>query len=571
METTSENSKKAAAADSDAKKKKDMMESQPQRSKAMTFEEYFQELERFVAIHGHAKVPRDKEYARLERWLYKQKRRRDGPYRGGTQLEQHEIDRFDALGLIWLDAAARTDRRAKKKTSKTSLDDHDPIPASTGIALRKKKRKSHELSRTSTQHHPSTNKKTKKAVEEWEDRFLDLEAFTAKHRHCRVPRSGSYLRLHHWLYRQKRMKREGVREERVLDQGRIDRMEALGVEWDRQPSPQAQWTRNYKALLQFKEEHGHFQLPKEWTELRQWIRLQKSSAKNNEDQIEKLNALGIGWEAACDYEAEEENLHSDAESGGGGDDDDVVEKCASSSWGVDYEDDNDDDSDDEVQNSSGQSDDEPVVGSSTPPNRRSSAVRVTPTEEISGSAHFEFNVHFRELERFHELYGNCDVPDTKEWIHLANWLYTIKRCRQGNYRDKAQPTECQIDLLDSLGVRLIEDDEKDEPNGEKESSFSCRIKLIQDVMVFQEIGTITLPYSSTLVDARREIMDKIDFPHWFPAYAIWSFYIPSRGPLSIQEEVSVGCMYMLLKDLGPDAKFCFPCDTEVLIGKSPNS
>jgi hypothetical protein len=61
-------------------------------------------------------------------------------------------------------------------------------------------------------------------------------------------------------------------------------------------------------------------------------------------------------------------------------------------------------------------------------------------------------------------------------------------------------------------------------------------------------------------------MDTVPFPDWCSGEVEWSFYVPSRGPLSIQEEVSFGSMYGVLKGLGPNKNCGSHGDAEVLIG-----
>jgi Helicase associated domain len=66
----------------------------------------------------------------------------------------------------------------------------------------------------------------------WEQRFKELEAFKAREGKIDVPQHyPENQRLATWLSNQRQFKRRGA-----LSQDRIDRLEALGVEW-RRPSP----------------------------------------------------------------------------------------------------------------------------------------------------------------------------------------------------------------------------------------------------------------------------------------------------------------------------------------------
>ena len=365
------------------------------------------------------------------------------------------------------------------------------------------------------------------------------------------------------MYRQKRRREGTFRFGAPLDKERIDRLDALGVQWLKRKNPF--WTHTYNQLVSFKEKHGHCDIPtkKKYKRLRSRIYIQKirrSKGYRRErrltpKQAEKLEELGLDWD---DFDSDDEENTS----------------SSSSASSKDSSGDDDDDSDGSTISSSPRrgSGFASVDGESVAESY-SSASLVTPGEEIDRSQP-EWNAFFNELVEFERERGHCIVPDSEEWIHLSHWLYKQKRCRDGDYHGSPQLTENQIDKMDALGVIWLEDETNQTSSMDQGDGFFCKIKLLQDDLVIKEVGFIVLPLrtNSTFVDARRRIMDTFSFPDWFAReYAEWSFYIPSRGPLSMKEEVSLGPMYAFLQQLGPRSNFSPHGDAEVLIGPIAHS
>jgi len=71
--------------------------------KKNTWEQSYQELVGFHAIHGHCEIPsRDKKWKALHKWSYRQKQRRAGSSSHHTSpLTQDQIRKLDAIGFDW--------------------------------------------------------------------------------------------------------------------------------------------------------------------------------------------------------------------------------------------------------------------------------------------------------------------------------------------------------------------------------------------------------------------------------------------------------------------------------------
>lgn len=100
-------------------------------------------------------------------------------------------------------------------------------------------------------------------LEQWNARFQELIQFKEEHHHCNVPLHYPNNRsLAHWVKRQRhmyRMKKEGKHS--TLTEERQQMLESLGFVWD---SHRAVWDERWNQLSQFRDEHGHSRVPKNY-------------------------------------------------------------------------------------------------------------------------------------------------------------------------------------------------------------------------------------------------------------------------------------------------------------------
>ena len=127
----------------------------------------------------------------------------------------------------------------------------------------------------------------------WDQRFAELREFNHLQGHCNVPAKWpENPPLGTWVSVQR-----GKREKLSAD--RIRRLENVGFIWN---AIQAAWEDQFQKLRQFKEEHGHCNVPIGWPKdrpLATWVRSRRRDMKEgvlSKEHVRRLNEIGFQWE-----------------------------------------------------------------------------------------------------------------------------------------------------------------------------------------------------------------------------------------------------------------------------------
>lgn len=88
----------------------------------------------------------------------------------------------------------------------------------------------------------------------WEERFAQLQAFHQEHGHSRVKRTDSAFG--EWVQKQRKLLRSGK-----LSQERLQLLQSIGFEERIVPTNKT-WEESFELLLEFRQEHGHTNVPK---------------------------------------------------------------------------------------------------------------------------------------------------------------------------------------------------------------------------------------------------------------------------------------------------------------------
>ncbi len=142
----------------------------------------------------------------------------------------------------------------------------------------------------------------------WERGVAECKRFIAQNGHfnvhCEYITTEGY-QLGKWLTTQRASYRKGK-----LSKARIAELEALGIVWNK--SRANSWDACYEHLCKFKQEHGHINVPPDykadgvwlnkWLNEQKQIYLGKRKGKSlTDEQIQKLEALGMSWGSQADY------------------------------------------------------------------------------------------------------------------------------------------------------------------------------------------------------------------------------------------------------------------------------
>ena len=140
--------------------------------------------------------------------------------------------------------------------------------------------------------------------EKWEQKFSELVAFKRKFGHCNVPRKGKkwkkykeyneFKNLNAWVNKQKLRPI-------TLTKERIRKLQSIGFRFYETDLGivLSSWNEMYGELLKFKKEHGHPNVPHDYTEnnpLRNWVNRIRTKIKGlPEAKIKMLKEIGFDF------------------------------------------------------------------------------------------------------------------------------------------------------------------------------------------------------------------------------------------------------------------------------------
>jgi Helicase associated domain len=128
----------------------------------------------------------------------------------------------------------------------------------------------------------------------WTDQFNKLAEFKTDNGHCNVASSCTWdPELGKWICNQRERHRKGL-----LSKRRVQMLKDLGFQFDRHND---RWESRYCELIEFKEVHGHCNVPDSWPEnlkLARWVMTQRQmyrKGKLSQNRFRRLEAIGFIW------------------------------------------------------------------------------------------------------------------------------------------------------------------------------------------------------------------------------------------------------------------------------------
>ena len=268
------------------------------------WEKMFSALVEFKTQTGNCDVPqRWSDNPSLGPWVSWQRQyKRDGI------LSKSQERRLVALGLVWNPVDAAWEEMFSALVQFKTRHGHCLVPAKweengqrLGMWVSRLRYHKHRLSKEQEHRLDPLGFVWDVKDARWEELFATLVEFKAQNGHCNVrPRENK--QLNQWLQHQRTNRDRGQ-----LSRDRIHRLEELGVDW--QPL-ESRWEEMFAALVRYKNEHGHCNVPAECSEnlaLGHWVSNQRSRkcARDNrtgkgwlsEERRQRLEALGFVWDA----------------------------------------------------------------------------------------------------------------------------------------------------------------------------------------------------------------------------------------------------------------------------------
>jgi len=261
--------------------------------------EMYEKLVEYKSIHGNCNVPINWfENSQLGRWVSGQRKAKKE-----DKLGEERIKQLTKIGFIWDSLVQAWEENFAALLQYKNMYGDCNVPnkwdknPTLGIWVQHQ-RQNKKKGKISKEYIERLNKLGfvwELLDTSWEEMFIALIKYKDENGHCNVPqRDLNNKQLGRWVRTQRKAKPDGK-----LSQERIQRLETLGFIWD---TLETSWEQMFKSLVQYKNKHGHCNVPSPSSENQQlgvWVnsqRLTKRKGKLNKERIEQLNQIGFLWE-----------------------------------------------------------------------------------------------------------------------------------------------------------------------------------------------------------------------------------------------------------------------------------
>lgn len=260
--------------------------------KSAYWEKMFAELEAYKFVHGDCNVPRAwPANPDLAVWV--------GTRRTAEQTMSPSLKaRLDALGFIWNPHDATWEKMFAMLATYAKAHGHCNVrrgwtenPALATWAQTQRSNRA-TLSPERVARLEALSFQWEPIAAAWEEMFASLEGYKETFGDCNVPNQWTEnQKLGSWVNTQRLFHRQGK-----LSSERKSRLEGLGFVWD---TRETYWEQMFAALVDFKEQHGHCNVPAKWDQnpkLGTWVTAQRSNRTSlSDERKERLNTQGFIW------------------------------------------------------------------------------------------------------------------------------------------------------------------------------------------------------------------------------------------------------------------------------------
>jgi len=285
--------------------------------KKRTWEEHFQELEEYYAIHGHSNVKTN--HPSLGAWIGMQQ-----SAVGRKKLSHAQRDLLSSVDFDWRTAKEKFDQRWELmfQLYKKYRLGHPGSTADLGYFRDAEKTLLNWVSQQQTNGNNGTLRQDRRDILEnvgflwirnesvagsnngqfgrkdrWNSSFKKLEEYKAKKGHTFVQPEDDIV-LWRWVHKQKLYYRKDT-----LKKERIEQMESIGLVWDvdcfdeQKGLEQRTWSAHFSKLSEYFKKHGHSNVKRSQDErLHHWLSIQRQNYKNGKQhqaRMEKLDKLNF--------------------------------------------------------------------------------------------------------------------------------------------------------------------------------------------------------------------------------------------------------------------------------------
>ena len=268
--------------------------------RASVWEERFHALEQYKDKHGNCNVPRGwPNNPNLAAWVAVQRKRKII-----GKISTERVTRLTTIGFNWDPFASVWEesfhalKQYKDKHGNCNVPMKWPKKPGLGQWVILQRKIKGRLSKERVDRLTEIGFDWNPLESAWEENFLALEQYKAKHGDCNVP--GKFPEnpsLASWIVMQRQRKIKGR-----LSKERVDRLTEIGFDWN--PLESA-WEENFLALEQYKAKQGDCNVPYGWPKnpsLAIWVSNQRGTkirGKLSTERVTRLTALGFDWDPSA--------------------------------------------------------------------------------------------------------------------------------------------------------------------------------------------------------------------------------------------------------------------------------
>ncbi len=268
-----------------------------------TWMQSYRALEEYTRRHGNPNVTRKHHDPQLFNWVWIQRQRQRGKSKDGP-LTQKQTELLDNLGFRWDAREEKWDENFEELKEFVAKHGHSEVALEQG----KESKLASWVNNQRAQQTAGKLRADRKALLDsekfewgaqtfeikWQEMYERLKQYRAKHGDADVPqRWKEDMKLVRWVVAQ-RQRRKG----QELSPEQIALLDQLNFTWE--IHPRGTWEQTLQELVDYKEEHGHCDVPSgdsngKLARFVNSMRTQRNKGVLPVERITKLEAIGFAW------------------------------------------------------------------------------------------------------------------------------------------------------------------------------------------------------------------------------------------------------------------------------------